>query len=201
MVLGELTNRYYMMRHGESIANRQGMIVSHPENALSKFGLTSKGTSEVLESAVKTRLAMDTVIYSSDYLRAQETAQALSGVVAANSEIVFDQRLRERNFGEFELKDDSCYEVVWAADEKGQDVNQWQVESVESVLQRALSLIGDIEASHQHATVLLVGHGDVLNILNTHFMGISARNHRMFAAMKNAEIRRLVANDSIRRIA
>lgn len=41
--MSESPNRYHLLRHGESIANRRGLIASRPENALESYGLTPRG--------------------------------------------------------------------------------------------------------------------------------------------------------------
>ena len=55
------------MRHGQSTANKQGLIVSAPDNALNDYGLTLNGANQVLEAALNTRLNTNTIIVSSDY--------------------------------------------------------------------------------------------------------------------------------------
>ena len=58
------------MRHGESLANRRGIIVSKPENALNDFGLTPRGAEQVMQAALNTRLDRNTHEVSSDLKRA-----------------------------------------------------------------------------------------------------------------------------------
>ena len=38
-----LNNRYFAMRHGHSVGNQRGTIVSHPENGCGGFGLSELG--------------------------------------------------------------------------------------------------------------------------------------------------------------
>jgi len=47
-----LRNKYYLLRHGESHANREGIVISEPETGTSQYGLTGKGTESVIETAI-----------------------------------------------------------------------------------------------------------------------------------------------------
>ena len=97
-----MNNQYFLMRHGESVANRKGIIVSHPLHGLNQYGLTSLGAEQVSESAVNTRLTDQTLIISSDFCRALESANIVLDVLCAAGPVVTDPRLRERNFGRWE---------------------------------------------------------------------------------------------------
>ena len=184
-------NRYYLMRHGESLANRRGLIVSHEKNALDNYGLTAKGAEQVMDAAVKTRLNSDTIIVSSDYLRAKETADIVSSVLPCNQPVTYDTRLRERDFGGWELTDHVNYETVWQNDVNSPDRTQHRVEPVDKVLARGLSVLTDLEQKHSNKNILLVGHGDVLQILLAHHHNINPRFHRSLSSIGNADIRSL----------
>ncbi len=184
-------NRYYLMRHGESLANRKGLIVSHPDNALNDFGLTTKGAEQVMNAALSTRLKDDTLIVSSDYKRSKETAEIVNSVISCSTEPLLEPLLRERNFGSWELSDHANYDAVWRNDINHPQRSEKGVETVDDVLQRGLQAIDDIEKHHQGRTVLLVGHGDVLQILLAHHHNIHPRFHRSLSAIGNADIRSL----------
>lgn len=186
-----MKNRYYVLRHGESVANRKGLIVSHPENALTQYGLTTQGAEQVMRTAASTRLDEGTVIISSDYLRAYETAQILHGIVSVDQPVQTDERLRERNFGHLELQDHQNYEAVWQADALERSMPG--IESVKDVLCRALSLVNELDRRFNGKTILLVGHGDVLQILLAYFRGVEPHHHRTLKPIRNAEIRSLLS--------
>lgn len=177
------------MRHGESIANRKGLIVSDAANALNDYGLTSLGAEQVMNSALKTRLNEKVKIISSDYLRAKETADIVAKVLCANADPVLEPLLRERDFGTWELMDHANYEDVWQNDATTPEQTFNQVELISQVLTRGLTVIEKLEAQYQGQSILLVGHGDVLQILLAHYNGLDIRFHRTLASIKNAEIR------------
>ena len=100
-------------------------------------------------------------------------------------------RLRERNFGEPELGPDSAYDAVWQQDELVLDGKYRAVESVNQVMTRVTALIADLEWRYTDASLLLVSHGDALQILQTAFACRDASRHRQLPHLQTAEIRSL----------
>jgi probable phosphoglycerate mutase len=84
-----------------------------------------------------------------------------------------------------------CYERVWANDGKNICPEETGVEPVESVLKRGLACIQEIEAAYRKKTILLVSHGDTLQILMTFFTGLPPYKHRELDHLDTAEIRKL----------
>ncbi len=184
-------NKYYLMRHGESLANRQGIIVSAPNNALHGYGLTANGAEQTVQAALNTRLDRETIIVSSDYKRAIETADIVKSVIDAKTPILIDINLRERDFGNYELKDHKRYDDIWENDIAHPSNSINGVETVDHTLQRSLKVISALEDMHANSTILLVSHGDILQMLFAHYHHINPRFHRSINSISNAEIRSL----------
>lgn len=196
-----MKNRYFMMRHGESVANRKGLIACRPSSALNSYGLTARGAEQVMAAAVNTRLDEHTVIVSSDYLRARESAEIVHGILCSDYPLQLEPELRERDFGELELSEDSNYEHVWQQDMSDPSKRVYNAELVGDVLQRSLKVLQQLDDLYQNQNILLVGHGDVLQILLSYSQNIDTRFHRTITPLKNAEIRSLSAQESFRRSA
>jgi len=179
------------MRHGESIANLKGLIVSSPEQALAGFGLTGRGSHQVTHAALNTRLDRETIIVSSDYRRALETAEIVQSVIDTISPVSVDSRLRERDFGEYELMDHSHYNEVWKHDVNHPSESKNSVESVIDTLARGLDVIASLDQQYRNKSILLVSHGDVLQMLLAHHQCINPRFHRSLSNLANADIRSL----------
>ena len=173
------------------MANKNGIITSHEDNALNDFGLTNHGSEQVMHTALQTRLNQNTLIVSSDYLRAKESAETFQDIICASLEIRYDKRLRERNFGDFELHNNAMYEKVWQQDELSSNVQLNKVETVNSILSRILPLIDELNQTLSNQDILLVGHGDVLQILLAFYQGLDPKFHRTISPLKNAELRSL----------
>jgi broad specificity phosphatase PhoE len=179
------------VRHGQSKANLQSIIVSHPNNGTHvDYALSDLGKRQVLESAEKSHLPSTTVIYSSDFSRAVETAEIVRKVLGA-PEIHTTEALRERHFGKWEKTDSANYHKVWASDKTSADHTENGVESVNAVLDRATALVLDLEKRYDNKDILLVSHGDTLQILQTSFQGIASAEHRSLQHLVTAEIREL----------
>jgi len=187
-----LANRYFAMRHGHSLANQQGIIVSHPMNGCAGFGLSAQGVAQVRASLQQDRqLDASTVIVSSDFKRALESAAMVQQALTGAAPLEIDTRLRERHFGALELGPDSAYAEVWRRDAEDPDSDQRDVESANRVMARVTGLIVDLEQRYSGASLLLVSHGDALQILQTAFARQPASAHRQLQHLHTAEIRPL----------
>jgi probable phosphoglycerate mutase len=187
-----LRNRYLVMRHGHSLANEAGIIVSHPDNGCHGYGLSELGRAQV-ELSLECAAGLDhkTLIISSDFRRALESAQIAHAALACKSPVKIEPRLRERYFGELELTSDQGYGQVWRADADDPDSELGGMESANRVMQRMTAVVVEIEAERRDATVLLVSHGDALQLLQTAFQKQDASRHRSLPHLDTAEIRRL----------
>ncbi|MCX7679489.1 MAG: histidine phosphatase family protein [Spirochaetes bacterium] len=187
-----LKNTYFIMRHGESEANEKRIIISSPLTGISRYGLTPKGRFQVLQKTKEIQHHIDiTYIICSDFLRTLETAQLVAAQLAA-SEVRTNPLLRERFFGSLEGGDDSMYEIVWEMDEEDPDHHEYGVESCREVAKRAIDFILECEREYHNETILVVSHGDVLNIMCCAVNGIPVRFHRTIKQVEKAEIRRLL---------
>ena len=187
-----LNNRYFAMRHGHSLANAQGIIVSHPKNGCDGYGLSKLGQTQVTQNLQQdSRLDADTLIVSSDFKRARESAEIAHSVLNCRTSPCMEQRLRERFFGELELTQDSGYEDVWREDAVNPDSNHRGVESVNEVMSRVTSVVTEYEDQYSDATILLVSHGDALQILQTAFARMEGSAHRQLDHLHTSQIRQL----------
>lgn len=186
-----LANTFSVMRHGQSLANVAGVIVSCIENGRrSDYGLSKLGRAQALETARACGLPGDTIICSSDFSRARQTAEIMRAHLDA-PEIRLAEELRERCFGEWEGSGTDNYARVWAADETDSAQDGTGVEPVAAVLDRTTALIVDLERRHSGRHILLVSHGDTLQILQAGFLRMSAARHRSLPALQLAEMRQL----------
>ncbi len=182
------------MRHGKSLANEQGIIVSHPDIGTSGFGLAEEGKNQVLQSIeeVKSKKMLDseTIIISSDFTRTKETAEIAAKVLGVK-DIELNPKLRERFFGNYDKTHHSNYQKVWDEDVKDSSHTIEQVESTEAVVDRTTTLIKELEAKYTGKNILLVSHGDALQILQTAFENVNPSQHRTLLSLRTAEVRRL----------
>lgn len=187
--MAKLNNNYLIMRHGFSEANKTKLIVSDPAIGCVSFGLTEQGRAEVKASALKFKQAGISQIIHSDFLRTVHTAQILATCVDCSA-MGQDIALRERFFGDYDGLSDQYYSKIWDNDLNNPAANdRSRVEPAEQVRTRGLELMDRLEQSFSGETILLVSHGDLLQILRTAFEGVTANQHRSLSHHQTAEIR------------
>ena len=197
---GRLANRYRVMRHGQSKANEAGVIVSKIENdRRGDYGLSDLGLGQARAAADACGLPAGTVICSSDFARARQTAEIVRARLGA-AEVIVTEALRERCFGDLEGSPVASYARVWEADETGADETGADetgaghgdgVEPAAAVLDRATALVARLERRYAGRDILLVSHGDTLQILQAGFLRLDPSRHRRLPPLATAEIREL----------
>ncbi len=161
----------YIMRHGETYWNKEGLIQGSSDIELTEFGV---------ELAEKTRdgFVKDKVrfqrIYTSPYLRAVKTAEVINERQQAS--LIVDERVREMCFGKYEglplkkIKDSdrnirNCFSIpsLYEPDETG--------ESFEDVYARIDDFLENeikpLEQDPDIENVLVVCHGAVIRAFLT----------------------------------
>ncbi|XP_024379093.1 uncharacterized protein [Physcomitrium patens] len=181
MTQGLLKNRYWVLRHGRSVPNEAGLIVSHLSNGvLPNYGLAPSGFLQAeaagalfLKELEMAGIPLDQVrIFASPFSRTLETAKVVAdsmGVLMnAKPTIKFLEELRERYFGPpLELQSHEHYPEIWAIDAIDPLVGPDGGESVADVAIRVSEAIMQMESEVQGCGVLVVSHGDTLQILQT----------------------------------
>lgn len=116
---------------------------------------------------------------ASDFLRAWQTAEHIfEALKAAGIEVWLDSirmevALRERYFGELDATSANNYQQVWQLDATDGFHTRWGVESTRHVQGRVETLMERLKASldPDKWLVVLVSHGDCLQIAQTTFAG------------------------------
>lgn len=183
-------NSYLLMRHGESDANVSGVIVSDPKIGCERFGLTDRGSKQIIASVKGFTGEAITQIVCSDFLRTLQTAQLVANTLNL-PQPEQEVGLRERFFGKWEGMSAEHYENIWQRDEMDKHSDDG-VERPQEVAQRGLMVLERLEQQYQGEVILLVSHGDMLQILSTLIAGISPHKHRSLPHHQTGEIKYLV---------
>jgi broad specificity phosphatase PhoE len=186
-----LANRYHAMRHGQSKANEAGVIVSKIDTDRGgDYGLSERGRGQAHAAARACGLPADTVICSSDFSRARQTAEIVREHLGA-PEVIVSEALRERCFGDLDGTSVANYARVWTADGADGDHGRDGVEPAAAVLDRTTALVADLERRYSGRDILLVSHGDTLQILQAGFLRMDPARHRSVPHLDTAQIREL----------
>jgi broad specificity phosphatase PhoE len=177
----------YLVRHGETEWNVQGITQGQSESFLTEIGVK-----QAEETGEKLRSVKFHAIFSSDLSRAHKTAE----IIKLDRELVIQtsQLLRERSYGSFEkrhsdefrniLKDklkerENLPESEYASFRLASDV-----ETDEEVVTRFLAQLREIVAKYTGKNVLVVSHGGCIrNFLIK--MGYAERKNLSGGSFKN----------------
>lgn len=160
-----MKNTYFVLRHGYTDKNEYDLVASFPE--VKKFHLTDDGKGQVQESANWLLDKGITLVLSSDLERAKESAD----IVAKSLEgvnVVFDERLREINFGEFNGKTHAEFDRFYSETKDLADrflTAPPGGESLNDVARRVASFFVDTENKYSQETILIISHGDPIWIM------------------------------------
>lgn len=149
-----IRNRYVVMRHGGAVHNVKNIISARPEN---KHHLTEEGKAEVRKAA--RHLKGIDLIVSSDFVRTRETAEMVREELGLPKEaLVFDERLREQDFGVFEGQSVEEYRAAFADVSKKFAEKCEGGESLSDVKRRVGELLFELDRAHEGKTILVVSH-------------------------------------------
>lgn len=189
-----MLRKIFVIRHGHSLPNERDQIVSRlPAGAAAEAGLSSKGREEVLQLAARLKSERPAGILSSPFRRAMETAQLLKPA-GWSGEIIVENGLRERDFGNLEGKQASThYPLVWAGDPSQPEATSHGAEPVTQVLRRVLEVVSRQWCALDHlkteGDLWLVTHGDPAQILLSGWILGHPGRHREIPHLQTAEMR------------
>ncbi len=165
--------KIHLIRHGETIAP-VGVMLGATDIVLSAAGRKHAGS-------IAYKIPANTFCICSPMLRARQTLACLQehGIL---SEVIFDDRLREMDFGDWEMKTFS--EIVFS----GYDLSNWleyhnftfpNGESVSNFLQRVSSVLDELQAQDKNEVILL-SHGGVIRTMICLALNLDPKNYLLF---------------------
>ena len=155
-------NKYFVMRHGEAENNVLKMYSSDPKI----HPLTEKGREQVMETAKVLDSKKITKIFCSPFLRTRETAAIVAEHLGMPADqIIYDDRIREFEFGEFSGRPMSeCWEnfkdQVWEFTTKTPGG-----ESFQDAKNRMGDFLYDIDQKYKNETILIISHGMAVEVV------------------------------------
>lgn len=168
--------KIYLVRHGQVPHN-----ASHQYNAKDE-DLTEVGIKQALEVKEKIKDINFDVIYSSPLIRAKHTAQ----IITNNSNIVFDDRLKERSCGSLsgqplEFTNRIEYWNYYT------DIQYGTSENIQKFFKRVYNFLDELKTKN-YEKVLIVAHSGISKAFNGYFEGIQDGKF-LDRGLKNCEIK------------
>lgn len=149
-------NRIGFIRHGSTAWNKEKRAQGNSDIPLDDLGLL-----EADKLAVRLSNENWDIIYSSDLLRAKQTAEVIKNEIDKVS-LYFEPRLREVGGGQIEGTTEEERKEKWGN-------NWWEldlgIERTDNVLARGLQVIHGITQKHEGKNVLVISHGSFIKHL------------------------------------
>ena len=179
--------KLFLARHGETEGNREGKMQGRLGVGLDETGVKQV---EALRDKMREKGLEFDACFASPLKRAAETAAILVG---GKNEILYDERLVERGFGEFEgksfeeyldgTKGNDTLDLRLNYDERG-------VEPVREVFERAGEFLADLREKYSgDEKILVVAHGSLLRALHFCIVGYDDDTNLHEIHFENAEMR------------
>ena len=181
--------RVIAVRHGETAWNVETRMQGQLD-----IPLNDKGRWQALRVAAALADEALDAIYTSDLLRASQTAEALAR--AQRLALVTDRGLRERCFGVFEGLTFTEVEARWPDDSRRwrrrePDFAPEGAESLRQFSARCVDAAARLAAAHPGQTIALVAHGGVMDCLYRAATRVALQAPRSWL-LGNASINRLL---------
>jgi broad specificity phosphatase PhoE len=158
----------YLIRHGQTDWNIEGRWQGHADVPLNNRG--REQAAQIAHSLADVGLK---AIYSSDLIRARDTAGALASTTGLA--IQYDKRLREIHQGEWQGMLVTEIQARYGKQFHRRRENPLTVappggETVLQVRERVVSAVEDIVRKHSFERVALVSHGFALAVIQVHYL-------------------------------
>lgn len=156
------------IQHTQSVHHTNGMVGSWTDWELSPLGIQQANR---IGEKLKAELADKRfVMYSSDLLRAKQTAEIVGNYLGLTP--IFRSELRERNLGKCCGKSVQWLRENLETEEKTIDDRMFSdAESRRDEWNRLKPFYDEIMAGNDE-NIILVSHGDLLSVFNTMFLGM-----------------------------
>lgn len=169
--------KLYVLRHGETDANKNRIVQSYTDYYLNKDGVND---------ALRVKKELENIsfdkIFSSPLKRAKQTAE----IICENSNILYDDLLVERNFGDLENKkmpEGEELKKLWNF-----SYNENNVETVYEILDRSKEFLNKIKKENVN-NILVVSHGAFLQALHFNIVGYDKNTNLSDYKISNCEIK------------
>ena len=152
--------RIYIVRHGETEANKQGYVQGWTDVPLNENG---RILAELTGHGMKS-IRFDHC-FSSPLTRAKETAETLLRESGNSVSVSFDDRIKEMNFGSFEGISVRDEQVAQFLKDPVVDFKIPGGESIQEVMKRTQEFLKELIAKDDNKTYLVSTHGCALRAM------------------------------------
>ena len=173
-------------RHGQTDWNVRKKVQGKADIELNGKGIEqAKNVQKLLENE-----KIDLIICST-LKRAKQTAQIVNE--KRNLPIICDERLEERDFGEYEgeEKDKFDFSSFWCY---SKNLKYEKAESIKDFFNRVYIFLDEIKEKYKDKNILLVTHGGVSIPIYCYFNGVPDEKDLIYLGIGNCEIKKYTVN-------
>lgn len=184
--IATLKNKYTLLRHGQTIYQKEGRKENYEPDSPHKLELTEEGKQMVRDSAEKLKDKNIDIIFASPFLRTKQTAQITAEVIGYDKErIIYDDKIVDINLGEFmgQPMDESTkfyFDGTGSFDNRPKNGESWN-----DVLKRVKSFLDEVEKKYKDKNILIVSHADPIWLLAGYLRGIKDYKELLRANVDN----------------
>jgi isoleucyl-tRNA synthetase len=165
-------NKYFVMRHGQSEHNVPNLCSS---DVNANFHLTQVGQEQVRETAKTLKDEGIDLIFASPFMRTQETARIVAEEIGFEGQIQTEPRIHELDWGDFDGKTIPEGIAYLMGNMPTMDVPFPNGESFQDVKNRVAQVLYELENTYSNKTILLVGHGAILEVVSSIVEGLDVK--------------------------
>lgn len=172
-------SKLFIVRHGKTDWNEKHILQGSNDIPLNQDGIK-----EAKELASKLDLSKIDICISSPLIRARQTSKILVG---NEIEIIYDNLLKERGFGDYEGKKIVFDLISLQWDYKLNDSSH-NIESICDCLARAKKFLDKIKKEYHNKNILIVSHGSFIKALHYNLIGYNENTDFLSFKPKNATL-------------
>lgn len=167
-------NKYILMRHGQAENNTLDVISCNKNNT---HHLTEIGKKQTIKVAGALKKKKIDLIASSPFARTKETALIIKDALGLKeSQVVFDARLAEANFGDFDGKKNAEYHAQFSGLAEKFKKRVPNGENLTDLKKRTMDFLEEIDSKHSGKNILIITHEYPAWMLATGVFGASVES-------------------------
>lgn len=176
----EVRSKLFLARHGQTDWNKERRMQGSGD-----MPLNDTGREQAHRAAESLKHENIGAIFSSDLIRAHETAQIIEEALPERQDIILDQRLRERHMGEAEgmLIDEALKQYPSLSRYEDKPVDN---ESYKEVEERMWEAVSEYLTNHPGKNVLVVSHGAAIRTLLRRIKNVDPESIMTIGRVPNA---------------
>ena len=153
----------YIIRHGQTDWNKQKVMQGQID-----IPLNETGKEQARELGKRLKDIVFDYVFCSPLLRTRQTLENLN--LSSKTKLIYDDRLKERNYGEFEKTPKSSfdYNLFW---NYSANIKYIKAECCQDFFKRVISLFDEIKTKYKDKNILVVTHAGITKVAKCYFDG------------------------------